>query len=338
MTMMLLSTASARTLKPPPQNAPGGYGGYGGYGGPAPQVRQQGLFQPAAPPALGRYYPFSGRTLTFHDLVICMPEALTAGRTFSGYAHAKEGTQTSKFILTDKQNSPFAFDGMAYCASFKQDAKGPDVDVAIFLDGMLVHTANYQQNYGFLAAGNINTNDPNADVKKSGDGADEEGPGVVTIKALGAVMVVNNCKHDITMTQARYEEWGGTLNLVCDKEIKLAKNSQKYVMFTGMSYFTLGSIGTDKKEGVFILDNQGTTVKFSQATFDTEFEQSLPVTTYAELRSQTPGAAWGCEPYDESIFFNSFIIGADNEARMRSLLKPGAPGRDGLRYLKLCGA
>ena len=81
-----------------------------------------------------RYYPFSGRTLTFHDFVICMPEALTAGRTFTGYAHAKEGTQTSEFILTDKQNSPFAFDGMAYCASFKQDAKGPDVDVEIFLD------------------------------------------------------------------------------------------------------------------------------------------------------------------------------------------------------------
>ena len=341
--MMLLSAASARTLK---DNHHGGYGGYGGYGGPAPSVRPQALFPPAAPPALGRYYPFAGRTLCFHDFVICMPESLTAGRILTSNIHAKEGTQTSEFVLTDKRNSPVTFDGMAYCAAFKQDAKGPDVDVEIFLDGMLVHKANYQQNYGFLAAGDIHTNDPNAYVKKSGDSDSETGePGVVIIKALGAVMVVNNCKNDITMTRARYERGPRSWYLMCDKEniIKLEKGSQKYVMFpAGTSFFALGGIPTNQKEGTFILDNQGTTVKFSQAAFDSEFGQFLPAKTYDEQL----GLFWplkidtmNCEADTESVFFNSYTLGADNEAQVRSDAMPSnTPGRDGLRYLMMCGA
>ena len=45
---------------------------------------------------------------------------------------------------------------------------GPDIDIAFYLDGIIVHTGSYQQNVCFLRSGTITTNDPNA-VTYEGD-------------------------------------------------------------------------------------------------------------------------------------------------------------------------
>ena len=268
------------------------------------------------------------------DFVICMPEELTGGKTVRTNTTIHNGQPSNEWgHLADRK---------AYCGAYGQIGNGVDVTVEFYLDDVLVHKGRYQQNHCILQAGAVTTADPNADVKEGSWSGNN--PGVVRIRALGAVMIVNNCKHDITMTRASTESWGKTENLVCDNEniIKLEKDSQKFVMFTGMSFFTLGGIPTETGEDVFILDNQGTTVKFSQATYDDEFGQFLPVMTYAEVRSWFPAdsrAVKNCEPYTESIFFSSYMLGYDNEVEMRNdLLPANTPARVGLRYLKLCGA
>lgn len=144
MMMLLLSTASARTLKSDPF-LPDSYLGC------------EGLF-------------------------ICVNGDAVGDKTFAAEYHAKRGGEIS----------PFSFNGKAYCASFTQSLDGLEVYVEFSLDGKLVHKGNYQQNYCFWAAGDIHTNDPNADTFKGSfkgisgfwGGRGDEKPGVVWIKSL----------------------------------------------------------------------------------------------------------------------------------------------------------
>ena len=56
---------------------------------------------------------------------------------------------------------------------------GPDIDIAFYLDGIIVHTGSYQQNVCFLRSGTITTNDPNA-VTYEGDYFDSMPGHVIT--------------------------------------------------------------------------------------------------------------------------------------------------------------
>ena len=57
---------------------------------------------------------------------------------------------------------------------------GPDVNVRFFLDGTKVHEGNYQQNFCGLEAGDIHTNDPNARWFRGSYGIDMPGHVIVS--------------------------------------------------------------------------------------------------------------------------------------------------------------
>ena len=74
-----------------------------------------------------------------------------------------------------------------WCKAYKDTFDyGPDVeDLEFYLDGVLVHKGHYQQDYCGFVAGDITTDDPNAEIRK-GDTSDVTGvgrPGYVIIKA-----------------------------------------------------------------------------------------------------------------------------------------------------------
>ena len=164
---MMLSAASARTLKGNHHGGYGGYGGHGGHGGHAPSVRPQALFPPNSLKG-----PFLPDKLGCGDLMICVSRGAVGDKTFKANAHAKEGEQTSEFVFT----------GIAYCAEFTQNLKGPDVYIEFFLDDVMVHKGNYQQNFCFMQSGAITTDDPNADTYEGSWPRDKQGG--VLIKSL----------------------------------------------------------------------------------------------------------------------------------------------------------
>ena len=55
-----------------------------------------------------------------------------------------------------------------WCKAYQQsDGYGPDVDdLEFYLDGVLVHKGHYQQNFCYMEAGAITTNDPNAEIRE----------------------------------------------------------------------------------------------------------------------------------------------------------------------------
>ena len=69
-----------------------------------------------------------------------------------------------------------------WCKAYKDSfGYGPDVEnLEFYLDGVLVHKGHYQQNYCGLEAGDIHTDDPNADIR---EGSVHERAGYVIIKA-----------------------------------------------------------------------------------------------------------------------------------------------------------
>lgn len=71
-----------------------------------------------------------------------------------------------------------------WCKAYRQSfGYGPDVeDLEFYLDGVFVHKGHYQQNYCGFAAGDIHTDDPNAEIRK-GDASSDCRPGYVIIKA-----------------------------------------------------------------------------------------------------------------------------------------------------------
>ena len=73
-----------------------------------------------------------------------------------------------------------------WCKAYRQSSfgYGPDVeDLEFYLDGVFVHKGHYQQNYCGFEAGDITTDDPNAEIRKGGGGSDGRRPGYVIIKA-----------------------------------------------------------------------------------------------------------------------------------------------------------
>jgi len=135
---MMLSTASARTLKSDP-------------------------CPPGSSPGCG---------LGCGCFVICVAGDAVGNKAFRTEYNFNHGEQISPFSLT----------GNAYCSAFTASLYGPDVEIDFFLDGKSVHKGRYQQNYCFWEAGDIHTNDPNADTFKGSYTHDK--PGCVLIKSL----------------------------------------------------------------------------------------------------------------------------------------------------------
>ena len=126
----------------------------------------------------------SARTLTYGppsyyvysctDLWICAPNELVGDKKLTiNIANIKHGDQYADIDQTDH----------GWCVIFAQTWYGPDVVIDFFLDGDMVHTGHYQQNYCGMAAGAITTDDPNAEIQEGDFGTDGNGgPGYVFIK------------------------------------------------------------------------------------------------------------------------------------------------------------
>ena len=144
--IMLLSTASARTLK---------------------QIACNTDYQP--PNYWGKCmngrYRNADKAWNDHKtdcgvLVILVPQDVVGNKTLTIATTLKYGNMIRDLGLND-----FGY----YAVMFEQfNVSGPGIDVAFYLDGIIVHTGSYQQNYCFLRSGTITTNDPNA-VTYEGD-------------------------------------------------------------------------------------------------------------------------------------------------------------------------
>ena len=120
----------------------------------------------------------SARTLKMSDddincnsLIICVPEELKGNKTLTAKNYNKHGEKIRDWGDTDA----------GYCAVFIQTLYGPDIDVEFYLDGIMVHVGNYQQNLCYYEAGAIHTNDSNAETHE-GD-SDNHRPGYVFIRS-----------------------------------------------------------------------------------------------------------------------------------------------------------
>jgi hypothetical protein len=125
----------------------------------------------------------SARTLKEHgggeedidceSLVICVPKNVVGDKTLTIETHVNDGDISQAFGLYDQE----------YCITVIQGSfKGPNIDIAFFLNGLFVRQNNYQQNYCFMQAGAVSTDDHNADTSE-GSWSDYIA-GHITIKSL----------------------------------------------------------------------------------------------------------------------------------------------------------
>ena len=86
-------------------------------------------------------------------LVILVPEDIVGNKTLTIRYTDNHGS-----IMKSLFNNLYDY----YALIVRQSIRGPDFDIIFYLDGTPVHNGNYQQNNCFLEAGSITTNDTNA--------------------------------------------------------------------------------------------------------------------------------------------------------------------------------
>ena len=86
-------------------------------------------------------------------LVILVPEDIVGNKTLTIRYTDNHGS-----IMKSLFNNLYDY----YALIVRQSIRGPDFDIIFYLDGTPVHNGNYQQNSCFLEAGSITTNDTNA--------------------------------------------------------------------------------------------------------------------------------------------------------------------------------
>ena len=115
-----------------------------------------------------------GSPWTCEELVILIPQDIVGDKFLTMKTTLKHGSIAQHFSANDC--------GYYAMVLSQGSGYGPDIDIAFYLDGIMIHTGNYQQNYCFLESGSITTNDPNA-VTYEGDSASII-PGHVIIKSF----------------------------------------------------------------------------------------------------------------------------------------------------------
>jgi hypothetical protein len=157
---MLLSTASARTLK----------------GDSCSKDYQPPNYWGKCIDGMYEYVETNseGHNLGCGSLVVVAHKHLVGNKTLTVQSWVNHGGVKKELFLNDYNY---------YTVAFNQDAIiGPDVDIAFYLDGNMVHRGNYQQNYCLLKAGSITVNDPNAESYEGSYG--EDMPGHIIIKSF----------------------------------------------------------------------------------------------------------------------------------------------------------
>ena len=137
---MLLTTASARTLKEysscTEDYQPPNYWGQCIDGMYKPDEVWQG-----------------GYDIYCNCLVILVPEDIVGNKTLTIRYTDNHGS-----IMKGLFNNLYGY----YALILQQSLYGPDFDIEFYLDHIMVHSGNYQQNSCFFEAGSITTNDTNA--------------------------------------------------------------------------------------------------------------------------------------------------------------------------------
>jgi len=161
---MLLSTASARTLK-----------------------NHRSCSEDYQPPnywgrCVGGEYSLvdrdsGGQDLNCDFLVIIVPLDVVGNKTLTVNFDVQEGRIKRDLSLDIYDVGRYA----VYSVIFEQgDFKGADVYITFYLDNILVHQGHYQQNFCFWEAGAITTNDPNAVTYEGSSGKGMPGHIIVT--------------------------------------------------------------------------------------------------------------------------------------------------------------
>ena len=166
--VMLLSTASARTLKSRTLKAHSCDEDY-----QAPNYWGEcinGEFR-----NMDRIWDRSDRRIVYADcgfLVILIPQDSVGDKTLGFTLLLNKGG-----VAENSTGSPLTFNDFGFYSLIlgQSDLHGPDVNVIFFLDGTKVHEGNYQQNYCQWEAGAITTNDPNARTYEGSYGVEMPG-------------------------------------------------------------------------------------------------------------------------------------------------------------------
>jgi len=157
---MLLSTASARTLK-------GGHSCDTDYQPPNYWGRCiDGMYR------VDEVWQ-GGYDTDCRSLVILVPEDIVGNKTLTIRYTDNHGS-----IMKSLFNNLYDY----YALIVRQSIYGPDFDIIFYLDGTPVHNGNYQQNSCFFEAGSITTNDHNAETYEGSFAKDM--PGHIIIKSF----------------------------------------------------------------------------------------------------------------------------------------------------------
>ena len=161
---MLLSTASARTLKAPSLHSCDEDYQAPNYWGKC----VDGYYRNT-----DRYWNGGGQN-EYADcalLVILVSQDSVGDKTLTVEFDENEG-----FVRRNSTGNALQINDFGYHSLIiNQQFKGPDINVRFFLDGTKVHEGNYQQNYCLFEAGAIHTNDPNARTYEGSFGVDMPG-------------------------------------------------------------------------------------------------------------------------------------------------------------------
>ena len=112
--------------------------------------------------------------ISCNSLVILVPQDIVGNKTLTIENTLKHGDVARNF-----SSNEYGYYSITY---IRKSGYGPVIDVSFYLDGIIVHTGSYQQNYCCLRSGTITTNDPNA-VTYEGDYYNYM-PGHVIIKSF----------------------------------------------------------------------------------------------------------------------------------------------------------
>jgi len=170
---MLLSTASARTLKS--RTLKDAHGCDKDYQFP----HYWGKCVDGKYRNTDRYWDGANEINVYADcgfLVILVSQDSVGDKTLTVEFDQNEGFVRRNSTGNALQFNDFGF----YSLIINQKFEGPDVNVRFFLDGTKVHEGNYQQNFCGLEAGDITTNDPTARWFRSSWSIDMPGHIIVT--------------------------------------------------------------------------------------------------------------------------------------------------------------
>jgi hypothetical protein len=115
-----------------------------------------------------------GREMGCNALIILVSKDAVGNKTLTIKTHMNDGEIVRDLFLSDS--------GYYTMALFQDTVNGPDADIEFYIDDIMVHTGNYQQNFCLYEAGAINSNDHESDFYEGSWGKDMPGHVIIGLR------------------------------------------------------------------------------------------------------------------------------------------------------------